>query len=241
MGGRLAMLGGTYDPPHVGHLIVAQDILEGLELDRLLIIPAGDPPHRAAILPTEVRFDLVSQAFGDNSSFEVCREEVDRAGPSFTVDTLQWIRRTLGPAELYCVIGADQLRVIDTWSRYEDIPRLARLAVMARECGVIRETMYDWARRHPEFAEALTWARELSLAWWEEQGQQFLIDRSESEKGSSWSRKMNFGLYKLHMVNRFPQEWRDKQEIAHSHQLDDMSTEELLDLAASLTRKIGGA
>jgi nicotinate-nucleotide adenylyltransferase len=127
------MLGGTYDPPHVGHLIVAQDIVEELALHRLLIIPAGDPPHRAALLPTEVRLELVSQAFGGNPCFEVSRIEVDRSGPSFTVDTLRWIRRTMVPEELYCVIGVDQLRVIDTWSRYEEIPEIARLAVMARD------------------------------------------------------------------------------------------------------------
>ncbi len=133
MGERLGMLGGTYDPPHVGHLIVAQDVLEELALDRLLIIPAGDPPHRAALLPTEVRLQLVSQAFGENPCFEVSRIEVDRTGPSFTVDTLRWIRRTMAPEELYCVIGVDQLRVIDTWSRYEEISEVARLAVMARD------------------------------------------------------------------------------------------------------------
>jgi nicotinate-nucleotide adenylyltransferase len=88
------MLGGTYDPPHVGHL---------------------------------------SQAFGENPCFEVSRIEVDRTGPSFTVDTLRWIRRTMAPEELYCVIGVDQLRVIDTWSRYEEISEVARLAVMARD------------------------------------------------------------------------------------------------------------
>jgi len=133
VGVRLGVLGGTYDPPHVGHLIVAQDILEGLALDRLLIVPAGDPPHRAAVLPAEVRLELVSQAFGGNPCFEVCRIELDRTGPSFTVDTLRWIRLTMAPEELYCVIGADQLRVIDTWSRYEEIPEIARLAVMARD------------------------------------------------------------------------------------------------------------
>lgn len=133
MGGRLGMLGGTYDPPHVGHLIVAQDVLEELALDRLLIIPAGAPPHRAALLTTEVRLELVSQAFGGDSRFEVSRIEVDRTGPSFTVDTLRWIRRTMAPEELFCVIGVDQLRVIDTWSRYEEIPEIARLAVMARD------------------------------------------------------------------------------------------------------------
>ena len=127
------MLGGTFDPPHVGHLIVAQDVFEGLALDRLLIIPAGDPPHRAAVLAEDVRFELAAAVFGGDPRFEVSRVELDRPGPSFTVDTLRWIHQTLEPAELYCVIGADQLRVIDTWSRYEDIPRLARLAVMARE------------------------------------------------------------------------------------------------------------
>jgi len=133
VGVRLGMLGGTYDPPHVGHLIVAQDILEELSLDRLLIVPAGDPPHRAAVLPAEVRLELVSQAFGGNPCFEVCRIELDRTGPSFTVDTLRWIRLTMAPEELYCVIGVDQLTVIDTWSRYEEIPEIARLAVMARD------------------------------------------------------------------------------------------------------------
>lgn len=127
------MLGGTYDPPHVGHLIVAQDVLEQLALDRLLIIPAGDPPHRTARLPTEVRLELVSQAFDGDPRFEVSRIEVDRTGPSFTVDTLRWIRRTMAPEELFCVIGVDQLRVIDTWSRYEEIPEVAHLAVMARD------------------------------------------------------------------------------------------------------------
>lgn len=127
------MLGGTYDPPHIGHLIVAQDVLERLRLDRLLIIPTGDPPHRTAILPPEVRLDFVAQAFGGNPFFDVCRNEVDRVGPSFSIDTLEWIRHTMRPAELFCVIGVDQLRLIHTWSRYEEIPEIARLAVMARD------------------------------------------------------------------------------------------------------------
>ncbi len=127
------MLGGTYDPPHIGHLVVAQDVFEQLGLDRLLIVPAGSPPHRQAVLPPSVRLGLVEQAFGRDERFEVCRAEIDRPGPSFTVDTLHWIRRSLRPEQLYCVIGADQLQVIDSWSRYEEIPTLARLTVMARE------------------------------------------------------------------------------------------------------------
>ncbi|UCG76727.1 MAG: nicotinate (nicotinamide) nucleotide adenylyltransferase [Gemmatimonadota bacterium] len=133
MAPRLGLLGGTYDPPHVGHLIVAQDVCEELDLDRLLIVPAGSPPHRETVFPSTVRLQLVELAFGSNPRFEVSRVELERSGPSFTVDTLRWIRRTLAPGELFCVIGADQLRVIDTWSRYREIAQLARLTVMARE------------------------------------------------------------------------------------------------------------
>jgi nicotinate-nucleotide adenylyltransferase len=126
------VLGGTFDPPHIGHLVVAQDVIEQLELDRLLVVPAGEPPHRETVLPAELRFRLVSECFQGDSRFEVSRVELERTGPSFTVDTLRWIQETRDPEVLYCVIGVDQLRVIDTWSRYEEIPRLARLAVMAR-------------------------------------------------------------------------------------------------------------
>ncbi len=132
MSGRLGVLGGTFDPPHIGHLIVAQDVVEGLQLDRLLIVPAGRPPHREAVLPPAMRLELALEAFGVDPRFEVCRVEVERPGPSYTVDTLRWVRDTYDPATLYCVIGADQFRVIETWNRYEELVRWSRLAVMAR-------------------------------------------------------------------------------------------------------------
>ncbi len=131
--GRIGLLGGTFDPPHIGHLVVAQDVFEHLELDRLLVVPAGDPPHRETVLPAELRCELVSTCFEGDGRFEVSRVELERPGPSFTVDTLRWIRETRNPEALFCVIGVDQLRAIDTWSRYEELPRLARLAVMARD------------------------------------------------------------------------------------------------------------
>ena len=127
------MLGGSFDPPHIGHLVVAQDVVEQLRLDRLLVVPAGEPPHRETVLPAELRYELVSSCFEGDPRFEVSRVELDRPGPSFMVDTLGWIRERWDPSVLYCVIGVDQLRVIDTWSRYEQLPRLATLAVMARE------------------------------------------------------------------------------------------------------------
>lgn len=130
--GRLGILGGTYDPPHVGHLIVAQDAVERLELDRLLVVPAKEPPHREVALPAGVRYRLVEAAFGQDPRFEVSDLELRREGASFTVDTLEEIVRRRAPEELFCVIGVDQLQVFESWHRPDRIVELSTLTVMNR-------------------------------------------------------------------------------------------------------------
>lgn len=127
------MLGGTFDPPHLGHLVVAQDVVEALGLDRLLVIPAGDPPHRDAVLPAPMRLELVREAFRGDDRIEVSGLETRREGPSYTVDTLARIREDRSPAELWLVVGVDQLRELHEWRAPERIAELARLAVMSRE------------------------------------------------------------------------------------------------------------
>lgn len=129
---RLGVLGGTFDPLHVGHLVVAQDVVERLELDRLLVVPAGRPPHRDAVLPADIRLRFVRRAFAGDGRVEVSDLELRRPGPSYTVDTLAEIREERSPSELFCVMGVDQLREFDTWHEPERILELARLAVMAR-------------------------------------------------------------------------------------------------------------
>ena len=126
------MLGGTFDPPHIGHLVVAQDVVEGLGLDRLLIVPAARPPHREAVFPDSVRYELTVRAFADAVDIEVSDIEMHRAGPSYTVDTLEAIRDTSAPVTLFCIIGTDQAREIESWHEYERIPELAHLVVMTR-------------------------------------------------------------------------------------------------------------
>lgn len=134
-GGRIGFFGGTFDPIHLGHRVVAQDVLEALELDRLLIVPAGRPPHRQAVLPARIRFDLVRRSFAGDERLEVSELELDREGPSYTVDTLARIRERRRPDRLFCVIGADQARELDTWHRPGRIARLSELAVMTRSGG----------------------------------------------------------------------------------------------------------
>ncbi len=130
--GRLGVLGGTFDPPHIGHLIVAQDVVEGLALDRLLIVPAARPPHREACFPDLVRYELTARAFEGADFIEVSDIEMRRSGPSYTVDTLAAVRDRYQPIELFCIIGTDQLRAIESWHEYERLPELARLVVMER-------------------------------------------------------------------------------------------------------------
>lgn len=140
MSERLGVLGGTFDPLHVGHLVVAQDVVEELGLDRLLVVPAARPPHRDAVFPAGERLAMVETAFGDDPRIEVSDLEHRRDGPSYTVDTLAAVRADRSPERLFCVIGADQLRDFGGWHRPERILELATLAVMDRGRGAATGT-----------------------------------------------------------------------------------------------------
>lgn len=131
--GRIGMLGGTFDPVHVGHLVVAQDVIEGLELDRLLVVPAARPPHREAVFPARERHRWTRAAFAGDPRVEVSDLELRRSGPSYTVDTLEEIRDGLRPDRLFCVIGVDQLRDFSSWRSPDRIADISRLAVMTRD------------------------------------------------------------------------------------------------------------
>ncbi|WP_419938010.1 nicotinate (nicotinamide) nucleotide adenylyltransferase [Candidatus Palauibacter sp.] len=134
-GRRTGILGGSFDPPHLGHVSVARDLLEELRLDRLLVIPAGDPPHREVTLPAQVRLHLTRRAFADLPGIEVSPMEIERAGPSYTVDTLEALARRFPADRLVLAMGADQFAAIHRWERWRRLPELARIAVMPRGGG----------------------------------------------------------------------------------------------------------
>jgi nicotinate-nucleotide adenylyltransferase len=129
---RLGVFGGEFDPPHLGHLAVARVARDQLELDRLLVVPAGMPPHREASgTPGELRYRMAELAFEGEPRVEVSRMELDRAGPSYTVDTL---RALSNDGELVLVVGADQAEDLmdGRWRASDEILRLAHLAVAPR-------------------------------------------------------------------------------------------------------------
>lgn len=133
-GRRLGLFGGTFDPPHTGHLIVATEAAEHLGLDRLLFVPAATPPHKTdrELTPADVRLEMVLAAVGDDPLLGVTDVELRREGPSYTVDTLRHFRDEKPDAELHFLTGVDQLAELDTWKEPEEVGRLARLAIMGR-------------------------------------------------------------------------------------------------------------
>jgi nicotinate-nucleotide adenylyltransferase len=128
---RVGVFGGQFDPPHNGHLAVVRAARDQLRLDRVVVIPTARPPHRPAPqTPAETRFALAVAAFAGEPGVEVSRLELDRPGPSYTVDTLEHLA---GPGrELHLILGADQLAALPAWHRPERVRELARVAVAAR-------------------------------------------------------------------------------------------------------------
>jgi nicotinate-nucleotide adenylyltransferase len=135
MGGRIGILGGTFDPIHLGHLIIAQEALAQCCLDRVLFVPSADPPHKRAadVAPADARARMVALALDRQPRFELCRIELERIGKSYTVETLRQLRRTLGSrTEFHLIIGADNALEMSTWCDPQGVLDLAHVTVMGR-------------------------------------------------------------------------------------------------------------
>jgi nicotinate-nucleotide adenylyltransferase len=134
-GGRIGVFGGTFDPPHIGHLVIAADVRHELGLDRVLMIPAGEPWQKVDggdVSPPSARLAMIEAAVGDVEGLEVSRIEVDRSGPTYTVDTLQELASAHPGAELFLILGADAAAGLDTWHEWQRLPELCRLVVVDR-------------------------------------------------------------------------------------------------------------
>lgn len=131
---RLGILGGTFDPPHVGHLLAATDAYEMLELDRLIFVPANRQPLKseASLTPPAIRMRLLEAMIGDDPRFGVDPVEIERTGLSFTVDTLEEFARRYPAAERYFLLGLDAFATLAGWREPQRVASLARLAVLER-------------------------------------------------------------------------------------------------------------
>jgi nicotinate-nucleotide adenylyltransferase len=131
---RLGVVGGTFDPLHHGHLVLAENARVQLRLDRVLFVLAGQPPHKSyqPITPAHHRVAMVEAAIASNAAFALSRVDLDRPGPHYTVEMLALLRQEYPRAELFFLMGGDSLAEFPTWRDPAGIARQARLVVMQR-------------------------------------------------------------------------------------------------------------
>lgn len=129
------MFGGTFDPPHIGHLVAAIDALQGLPLDSVLLVVANHPWQKVGqrdISPAEDRLAMVRAAVSDRPGLEVSDQEIRRGGPSYTADTLAELRAADPDVDLYVILGNDAAAGFETWERHDEVLALAHLVVVDR-------------------------------------------------------------------------------------------------------------
>ena len=153
---RAGILGGTFDPVHVGHLLLAETAREVLALQRVLFVPAGDPPHKQDVIktPAHHRRAMVELAIAGNPCFELSLIDLERPGPHYTTDTVRLLRRQhdLSPEMCFFIIGGDSLVDLPTWHNASELITLCRLAVSHRpayrpDLSVLEEQLPGVTRR----------------------------------------------------------------------------------------------
>jgi len=150
---RIGVLGGTFDPIHLGHLAAARAALDCAQLDSVILVPTGDPPHRGHTIATaEQRLAMTRLAAGNEPALEVSDVEVKRPGASYTVDTLRELRRQRPADVLSLILGWDAARLFSTWRMPDEVQRLADVVVVTRpgttapDARALRGAGFDPAR-----------------------------------------------------------------------------------------------
>jgi nicotinate-nucleotide adenylyltransferase len=188
---RLGIFGGTFDPPHIGHLILAAEALDQLNLDQVLWVVTPDPPHKIGqpVSPVQQRLDLVLAAIEQNARFKLSRVELDRPGPHYSVDTVRLLRGQFPAAALFLLVGGDSLRDLPAWHNpAELIAECDGVGVMRREGDAIDLVELGvWA---PDLAKKATF---FSTP---------IIEISATEIRARISRKQSYRYYLLPSVYR---------------------------------------
>jgi nicotinate-nucleotide adenylyltransferase len=150
---RIGIFGGSFDPIHNGHLILAREALETLPLDRVLFIPAARSPHKIAHqqAAAELRWEMLKAAIDGEDAFEISRIEIDRPPPSYSVETIEALRAEITDAQFFFLIGEDNLALLPAWHRFDDLQRLVQFIVLDRSGGEV-EYPYPAVRRKIDIA-----------------------------------------------------------------------------------------
>ena len=131
------MMGGTFDPIHHGHLVAASEVADSFGLDEVVFVPTGEPWHKDGVSPSEHRYLMTVVATASNPSFTVSRVDIDRAGTTYTIDTLRDLRAERPDADLFFITGADAITQILAWKDHEDLWDLAHFVAVSRPGHVL--------------------------------------------------------------------------------------------------------
>lgn len=150
---KIGIMGGTFNPVHVGHLIAAQEVLGEGNMDRVLFIPTGNPPHKSKseVISSADRYEMVRLVVRDNPGFEASDIEIKREGATYSYHTLIELHKEYPGAKMYFIIGFDTLKELDTWYRIQEVCKMTEFIVVNRgnttweleEEILIRERRYN--------------------------------------------------------------------------------------------------
>jgi len=131
---KIGIIGGTFDPIHIGHLVLAEQIRTKFNLEKIIFIPAGTPPHKLNmnITSSKDRYNMTLIATINNPNFEVSSIEIDQADISYTINTIKKMKEIYKDSELYFIIGADVLYELDTWKEFENLFKLCKFIAATR-------------------------------------------------------------------------------------------------------------
>jgi len=131
---KVGILGGTFDPPHYGHLLIANEVLSTLHLDEIWFMPNQEPPHKkkSKSIKNEDRLQMLELAISGNDSFRVETIELDRQGPSYTVDTMKMINAQYSEHQFFFIIGADMIEYLPKWHKIEELINLVQFVGVER-------------------------------------------------------------------------------------------------------------
>ncbi|QQK75795.1 nicotinate-nucleotide adenylyltransferase [Salicibibacter cibarius] len=134
MGRKIGLLGGTFDPPHLAHLMIAQESMDACKLNEVWFIPTSIPPHKQNedMANADDRVEMTRLAINDRAPFRLCTIELDREGPSYTLDTMKILKQKYANDEFYFIIGSDMAASLHTWNGIEELNKLVTFIVTTR-------------------------------------------------------------------------------------------------------------
>ncbi|UFT97843.1 nicotinate-nucleotide adenylyltransferase [Radiobacillus kanasensis] len=158
---KVGLLGGTFDPPHFGHLLIAEEVYQTLGLDEVWFIPSYEPPHKQkATTESKHRVDMVKTAIQDNDHFHVNLIEVNRTGKSYSIDTIKNLKEEHPNIDFYFIIGADMVEYLPKWVQIEELVKLIQFVGVKRKEYELETDYPIMEVNTPEFAVSSSMIRQ---------------------------------------------------------------------------------